>query len=314
MQRRSFDAEPGGGSPGASDHPVRLIENLRDEGALDAVERVDCLGRIRRHGLDPHRRQCQARTRREDHRTLDHVLELADVSRPRVATERIEAFAGDHIDLPIHAKGKLVDEVTGECLDVVRSLPKGRYRDREDVQAIVEIVTKTLRSNHFAQSTVRRGDDAYVDLERVCSADTLELVLLQHTEELRLQLEGDLADLVEEQRAAVRELEASDPLCDRAGECAALVTEQLALEQGRWDGRAIELDERAPAATAGVVNCARNQLLPGSGLPEDENGRVRRRHDLDLLQHLAKTRALADDRSGGVALGYYPRDGITGMV
>jgi hypothetical protein len=245
---------------------------------------------------------------------LDHVLELADVSRPRVATERIEGFAGDHIDLPIHANGKLVDEMTDKCLDVVRSLPKWRYRDREDVQTIVEIVTKTLRSNHSAQITVRRGDDAYVDLERACPAEALELVLLQHAEELRLQLEGDLADLVEEQRATVCELETADPLCDRAGERATLVAEQLALEQGRWDGRAIELDERAPAPTAGVVNCARNQLLPGSGLSKDQNGRVSRRHDLDLLQHLTKTRALADDRPGGDALGSYLRDGVFGRV
>src|SRR5882724_1245511 len=116
MQRRSFDAEPGGGSPGASDHPVRLIENSRDEGSLDAFERLDFLGRTLRHGLDPNRRQCQAGTRREDYGALDHVLELAHVSRPRVATEYVERLAGYHIDLPIHAKGKLVDEVTDECL------------------------------------------------------------------------------------------------------------------------------------------------------------------------------------------------------
>ena len=103
-----------------------------------------------------------------------------------------------------------------ERLDVVGSLSEGRYRDREDVQAVVEIVAEALRSNHFAEITVGRGDHAHVDLERTCPADTLELVLLQHAEELGLQLQGDLADLVEEQRATVRELEPSDPLCDRA--------------------------------------------------------------------------------------------------
>ena len=40
------------------------------------------------------------------------------------------------------------------------------------------------------------------------AADALELALLQHAQQLRLRLERQLADLVEEQRAAVGELEA----------------------------------------------------------------------------------------------------------
>ena len=56
-------------------------------------------------------------------------------------------------------------------------------------------------------------------------------LLLQHAQQLRLQLERDVADLVEKQRAAVRQLEAADPLRDRAGERAALVAEELALQQ-----------------------------------------------------------------------------------
>ena len=55
--------------------------------------------------------------------------------------------------------------------------------------------------------------------------------LLQHAQELHLHLAGELADLVEEQGAAVRELEATGLLRDRAGERAALVAEELALEQ-----------------------------------------------------------------------------------
>ena len=65
---------------------------------------------------------------------------------------------------------------------------------------------------------------------------------------------------------------------------------------------------------AGVVNRAGNQLLSRSGLAEDEDGRVSRRHDLDLLQRLAKTRAVADDRPRADALGCDPRDGVFGMI
>jgi hypothetical protein len=63
------------------------------------------------------------------------------------------------------------------------------------------------------------------------SADGLEAAVLEHAEELHLELRAHLADLVEEDGAAVGELEAADPARDRAGEGAALVAEHLALEQ-----------------------------------------------------------------------------------
>ena len=84
--------------------------------------------------------------------------------------------------------------------------------------------------HHPKEVAVRRGDEADVDLDRLRTADPLELLLLQDAQQLRLELERDLADLVEEQRAAVGHLEAADLLGDGAGEGAPLVPEELALE------------------------------------------------------------------------------------
>ena len=44
------------------------------------------------------------------------------------------------------------------------------------------------------------------------AAEPLELLLLQHAEQLGLQLQRDVADLVEEQRPLVGQLEAADLL------------------------------------------------------------------------------------------------------
>ena len=55
---------------------------------------------------------------------------------------------------------------------------------------------------------MRRGDDADVDLDRVRVADALELALLQHAQQLRLQRRAHRPDFVEEERALVRLLEA----------------------------------------------------------------------------------------------------------
>ena len=65
---------------------------------------------------------------------------------------------------------------------------------------------------------VGRRDDADVDLDRLAAADALELALLQHAQQLDLHLQRQVADLVEEQRAAVGQLEAPEPARHRAGE------------------------------------------------------------------------------------------------
>ena len=52
-----------------------------------------------------------------------------------------------------------------------------------------------------------RGDHADVDVDRVRLADAADLAPLEHAQQLRLQVERELADLVEEQRAAVRGLD-----------------------------------------------------------------------------------------------------------
>ena len=76
----------------------------------------------------------------------------------------------------------------------------------------------------------------------------LELALLQHPQELHLRAERNLADLVEEDGSPVGQLEAPLLAPDRAGERAALVAEQLALEQRLSEGRTVHPDEGFVAA------------------------------------------------------------------
>ena len=117
------------------------------------------------------------------------------------------------------------------------------------------------------------------------AADALELALLEHAEQLGLGFGGHLADLVEEERAAVGQLEPADPPGDGAGEGALLVAEQLALDQPRGQGGAVDLDERLVRAPAAGVDRPGDQLLAGPGLAGDEDGGVGRRDPADLVEH-----------------------------
>ena len=59
------------------------------------------------------------------------------------------------------------------------------------------------------QVAIGGGDHARIDANGLRAAHALELLLLQHAQQLHLRLERQLADFVEEDRAAVGELEAA---------------------------------------------------------------------------------------------------------
>ena len=103
-----------------------------------------------------------------------------------------------------------------------------RIHDREHVETVVEIAAKLLVRNHRDEVPVRGGQQPDIDANRPGAAEPFELLLLQHTQQLRLQLQRNIADLVQEERAAVRHLEAADPLGDCPGKGALLVSEELA--------------------------------------------------------------------------------------
>ena len=142
---------------------------------------------------------------------------------------------------------------------------------------------------------MRRGDHAHVDAQRRAAPHAVELALGQHAQQAHLQREAHVADLVQEQRAAVRLLEAPAAHGVRARERAPLVAEQFRLQQLRGDRRGVERDERAIGARAVPVQCARDQLLAGAGLSGHEHREARAGQAADRAEHLLHRRRLAED-------------------
>ena len=86
-----------------------------------------------------------------------------------------------------------------------------------------------------------------------------------------MQVLRQLADLVEEDRTVLGDLELAGLRGHCAGERAFLVPEQLGLEKGVDDGGAVDADERL-VSRAVAVNDARDQLLAGAAIALDEHG------------------------------------------
>ena len=82
----------------------------------------------------------------------------------------------------LHARDQLVHQQW----DVFHTLAQRRHFDREDVQAIVEVLTEGPLFDHLFQILVGRGNDPNIGILRAVAADALECALLQYTKKLDL--------------------------------------------------------------------------------------------------------------------------------
>src|SRR5438445_4097779 len=159
-ERRALEAETRRGAARTCDHAVRQAKSLEDALAHDVIEglgwQAGCPGDLHA-GVQG--RQLQARAAREDHRSVDGVLKLADVTGPRVAHELLHHIGRNRLDAPAETSGVVRDEVAHEKRDVLGPLAQGREIDWKDVQPVVEVGAKLSRLDQLFERPVRRRDD-----------------------------------------------------------------------------------------------------------------------------------------------------------
>jgi hypothetical protein len=134
----------------------------------------------------------------------------------------------------------------------------------------------------FAAATTRASNRTVRELPRRSNSPCL-----QDPEQLGLQLQRHLSDFVQQEGAAIGELEPADAThgCTRIRTF--FVPEQLTFEQSRWNRRTVAGDKRAGMARTARVQCTSEQLLTGSGLTTDQYCCRRRRDEIELEQHVA---------------------------
>ena len=210
------------------------------------------------------RRRCRSTmiaVLREDDRALETVAQLADVARPVVGAQPLARRGVELERLLLELSRKRGEKPVDERIDVLAPLAQRRDADREDAHAVEEVLAEEALGDEPVEGPVRGGDDPHVDLDRRRPADAVEGALLQHAQELGLRRRRELADLVQEDRAAVGELELPEPARRGAREGALLVAEELALEQRVRNRRAVDRDER-PRRAATRARGSRGRRAP----------------------------------------------------
>src|SRR5206468_9483524 len=130
----------------------------------------------------------------------------------------------------------------------------------------------------------------YVDAPGLQRAHALDLAELDCAEQLGLDGDRQLADLVEEEHAALRGFEDAWLRVPGAGEGAARVPEQFALAKRVHDRRTIDGDEWPRPPRPGLVEGSRRQLLARARFSRDQDHSGVRREALNKAEDLLHDR------------------------
>ena len=114
--------------------------------------------------------------------------------------------------------------------DVLLPLPQGGDVDADDVQPVEEIGPEQTALHRLLQIAVGGNDQPEVQLDLLGAGEALNGLLLNQLQELGLDMGGQLADLIQEDRSTVRQFKQSDfSLFFRPGKCPAFIAKQLTL-------------------------------------------------------------------------------------
>ena len=103
-----------------------------------------------------------------------------------------------------------LQEAFGQPRHVVAAFAQRRQAQAHHVEAMQQVGAEAAFGDQRFEVLVGGRDHAHVDADQFAPADAEELAFGQHAQQPRLQRQRHVADLVEEQGAAIGLLEAAD--------------------------------------------------------------------------------------------------------
>src|SRR5208337_3018652 len=283
LQGRAVQAQLYRGTVRSGKHPASLLQSCQNVGPFGLFQglRLPTIGAR----SDPRQfgdRDPQLGTGAHNYRSLDHVLQLPDVAGPTVVDESIHSLLGNAFDVSVHALGEALDEMMYQQRDVLAPFAQCGNPNRKDIQPVKKIGTEFLLLNQSIQIPIGGGNQTRVRREGLRTSQPFELALLQDAQQLGLELKRNLANLIQEYGSPIGQLKAADPLRDGAGEGAALMSEELTLQQSRRNGGAVQFHEGTGMPRAEIMERTGNQLFARPRLAIDKDRGIGGSHSFDL--------------------------------
>jgi hypothetical protein len=179
---------------------------------------------------------------------LDRIAKLAQIARPGIPEEHVERLGAERRRRSTEPRVRGIGKARRQRLNLAPSLAQRRNTNRQAVETKVEVASKASGFDVGFEVAVGRADEANVDALGPRRADAAHLAVVERAQQLGLDLERHLAELVQEERAAVCGFDQTFTSGRRSGEGAAFVPEELALEQRLGEGGAVDANERTVSA------------------------------------------------------------------
>ena len=133
----------------------------------------------------------------KNHQPLDHVFQFADVAGPGVVDQHIEGFPGKGRLFQAERPCETIQEIIDQQRDVFASLAQRGQLQGHDVQPVIKILAKVAIGDGILQVAIRGAEHADIHLNGFVAAQSLEGLLLQESQDLGLDQQGNIADLIE---------------------------------------------------------------------------------------------------------------------
>ena len=181
--------------------------------------------------------------------------------------------------------------------DVLPSIAQRWHLEVNHPEAVHQVLAELPRSNQLGEVPGRRRNHANVDPRGMAlGANGLNLAVLEEAQQHRLHAQAHLADFVEENRAAVSDLQLPWLVAIGAGKTAFDVPEQFRLEERIGQGGAIDGDEGTRVASRVRVDMTGDEILADAALTSNQDLGIAAGHAPHERENLAHLRAGVHDR------------------
>jgi hypothetical protein len=125
--------------------------------------------------------------------------------------------------------------VVDQARQIGEPLAQRRQLHAHDGEAVIKVRAESSCADLVPKAAIGRRENANVHGNVVVAAYPLDVMTLEDAQNFGLELQAELADFVQEDRAAVGRFEGALTRCHGTGKRTPLVAKKLALQQLRGD-------------------------------------------------------------------------------
>ena len=180
---------------------------------------------------------------------MQQVLELAHVAGKRVLRQVLQRLRRQRWGGPDAGVARdALEELLGDAGQITQSLSQRGHANLDHVEPVIQILSEPPGLHLGRQILVGGTEQPHVRRHLADRPHGSDRALLHRAQQLRLHRQGQIANLVQKQGAAIGRLEESFAVLVGAGERTAPIAEELGLEQVFRNRSAVDRNERMHAA------------------------------------------------------------------